>query len=176
MIVSRRRIIAFLNNVKFKLIVLFRTMKILLKFDKSIHTIKLDYHTKYIFEKSYFAIAYKFKNALWYEFKNIKTTTKDSIVLFNRDTIETPIIFIVHGLFNEKKFVIDISSDTKFASASFLTSVTNLSAFEYNSKEFKLTLSSPLFIQKDISFSIKPEIQQKAVNISFSQFKESDYL
>lgn len=176
MIVSRTRILKFFSNLKFIVVVVLRALIILFKRRRSIEPIQLDHHTKYIFEKSYFAIAYEFKNALWFEFNGIKTTSNSTIVLFDRHATKNPVSLIVKGLFSKKEFSIDISADTKLLSAPFLTSINNLSAFNHTSNDLKLSLSTPLIILRDISFNIKPTIQQKNIKLSFSPFRESDYL
>lgn len=176
MILSKSKIIKFFKRIKFKCIVLSRAFLVLFKRKKSIQLIQLDYHTKYIFERSYFAIAYEFKNALWFEFNGIKTTNNHSIALFNRNKTENPIQLTVHGLFNKQVFVIDISHDTILENTSFLTGLNNLSSYKYISKNLKLDLSIPLFISKDISFNVKPEIMNKKLKIIHNQFNQSNYI
>jgi hypothetical protein len=84
--------------LEFNSIVLFRSFILLFTRNKSIELIQLDAHSEYIFEKSYFAIAYKFRNAIWYEFKGLKSTTDDSLIVFDRSNVGNPIVLIVHGL------------------------------------------------------------------------------
>lgn len=176
MILSRTKFIFFLKKIKFNCIVLFRALIILFKRKKSIHLIQLDYHTKYIFKRSYFAVAYNFKNALWFEINGIKTSSNNTTQLFNRDKTDNPLILTVQGLFNKKEFKIDITNDTFLENKSFLTSFTNLSLFQYNLKDIRLRLNMPYFKPHNFDFNINPEITVKQIRVKHTSFKKSDYI
>ena len=188
MILSRTQILKFFSNIRFNSIVLFRSFILLFTRNKSIELIQLDAHTEYIFEKSYLAIAYKFRNAIWYEFKGLKSTTDDSLIVFDRSNVGNPIVLIVHGLMNNREYVFETTPDHRLHNASFVTRLNNLTNLTYKSYalscvsgnlqlvydmfSFHLNIKEICNIRSNINLTVK----NHPVKINYSSFNKSDFL
>src|SRR3954469_11273820 len=92
----------YIHFVKEKTIFFFtvftRALKTLITRRKSIELIHLDFAHKHHFTNSYLIIRYKFRNALWYHFKEVTKTIENEIAVFNLKNItNSPIELVVHG-------------------------------------------------------------------------------
>lgn len=188
MILSRTKILKFFSDIKFNIIVLFRYFILLFSRNKSIELIRLDVNTEYIFEKSYFAIAYKFRNAIWYEFKGLKSTTDDSLIVFDRSNVGNPIVLIVHGLGNKREYEFETTPDHKLYNASFVTKLNNLTNLDYKSSalscvpcnlqmvydmfSYQVNIKDRCNVRLDMNLTIK----NHPIKINYSSFNKSDYL
>ena len=188
MILSSAKILKLFSDIKFNSIVLFRSFILLFSRNKSIELIQLDTHTEYIFEKSYFSIAYKFRNAIWYEFKGLKSTTDDSLMVFDRSNVGNPIVLIVHGFGNKSEYEFEITPDHKLYNASFVTKLNNLTNLDFKSSTLicvpynlqmeydmiscKVNIKDKCNVRLDMNLSIK----NQPIKINYSSFNKSDYL
>lgn len=62
----------FLKKIKFSFTVLRRALKLLFRANKEIFLLHLEVNTEHIFKNSYQVVRYRFRNALWYQFGNIR--------------------------------------------------------------------------------------------------------
>ncbi|MCX6210817.1 MAG: hypothetical protein NTZ59_15265, partial [Bacteroidetes bacterium] len=108
------------NSIGFASIIISRSFKILFRWNKSIQKDYLDFSTQHVFSNSYLVIQYKFKNALWYHFKGIKKTTKNTPLILDTANIDaTNITLIVHGLFRKKKYNISVTPSVAINTKTF---------------------------------------------------------
>ena len=71
---------------------------ILFKWNKNIKPIQLSYFREWRFEKSYLIIHFNFKNAVWYQLKNIKRINCLKPIILNLENIkDKQVEFIVYG-------------------------------------------------------------------------------
>ena len=66
----------FFKKLHFLKVVIARFFTILFRRRKGIELLLLDYAEEHIFEKSYLVINYRFRNAIYYKFGNLKTLVK----------------------------------------------------------------------------------------------------
>lgn len=97
------------GKIKFAFVVVGRFIKILFRRRKRIELLQLEYSRKYLFDNSYLIIKYRFKNALWYKFKKLKTTTEKHGAVFNLKSIDaTDIALTAYGFFQKKVYHISV--------------------------------------------------------------------
>jgi len=132
------------KRIKFFFIVCGRFFIILFRWRKGIKLLRLDYAKKYQFDNSYLIIRYRFRNALWYNFKNIKKTTEKKIIVLNLKNIpETPIELTVFGFFRRKTFHISVIPESILQNNSFKTSTKGITEIECIIKPVVLKVVNP---------------------------------
>lgn len=167
------------NKIKFVAIVIGRFFKITLRRRKSIQLIELDYCTENLFDKSYLVITYCFKNALWYNFKNLKKTTKRNSIVFNLANISSSsITFIVHGVFQKKIYKLIISQDYSLESKSFRTNVFNINKPINFNPLIKIFSQKPAIHIPNISIYKITNISNKRteITINHTSYNQTDFL
>ena len=132
---------------------------------------QLDYSRKYVFDKSYLVISYKFKNALWYNFKNLKKTTEKQSVVFNLKNIETNnITLIVYGFFQKKIYHINIQSEKTLETKSFKTIISVINQ--------EITFAAPIKVDRKNTFLNIPKINvaKTKIAINHSSYTQTDFI
>ena len=161
--------LVFLVAAKF-LIITFRRKK-------GIILLQLDYSKKYLFDKSYLLINYKFKNALWYDFKNLKKTTNKQAVVFNLQNLSSNrITLIVHGFFQKKVYYINIEPEKILETKSFKL---NISGFQKKSfaPQINFSTNNPLIKLERINILEKGiTIFKKEIKINHSFYTQTDFI
>ena len=89
--------------IQFFLIIVYRFCEILLRKNRSIELIYLDYTDKNIFDSGFIILNYRFRNALWYRFGNHKTLEKQ-IKIFNLKNLDKEFDLIVYGFFQKYRY------------------------------------------------------------------------
>ncbi|ANH83104.1 hypothetical protein A8C56_20865 [Niabella ginsenosidivorans] len=108
------------KKIKFVFIIIGRFFRVLFRRRKAITLLQLSYAERYLFDKSYLVIRYRFRNALWYNFKNIKRTTEQEILILNLKNVPViPVELVVHGFFKKKKFLISVIAEKTVKSKLF---------------------------------------------------------
>lgn len=93
------------ERVTFATIVTSRFFKIFFRKRKKITLLQLSYYKDHQFTSSFLVIRYRFRNALWYDFKKIKKTTEKEVIILNLKNMPAmPIELVVHGFFRKKYF------------------------------------------------------------------------
>ena len=111
------------KKLKFVTVVGIRFLIIALKRKKSVELLHLRYSTKYLFDKSFLIISYKFRNALWYNFKNLKKTIEDKQVVFNPKNIPSNNITLeVYGFFQKTIYHINLKPENILEAKTFKVS------------------------------------------------------
>lgn len=153
------------KRIRFLLIVCGRFFIVLFKLRKGIRLLHLDYEKKHLFDNSYLVIRYRFRNALWYNFKKIgKTTEKEIIVLSLKNVPKVPIELIVYGFFRSKIFLISVTPEHRLQNSSFKTVIKGAGEIEIYNKPIVLKGVGP-----------KPKIPQIKLKPSEIQIKQPTY-
>jgi len=153
------------KKIRFLLIVCGRFFIILLRWRKGIKLLHLDYAKKYQFDNSYLLIHYRFRNALWYNFKNIKKTTEKEIIVLNLKNVpKIPIELTVYGFFRSKTFHISVTPESTLQNNSFKIAIKGISEIESYSKPIVLKAIKPT-----------PTLPKIKLNHSEIQIKQPSY-
>lgn len=154
------------KTIRFFLIVCSRFFIILFRWRKGVEPLRLDYEKKYQFDNSYLIIRYKFRNALWYNFKNITKTTKDKVIILNLKNVpETPIELIVFGFFRRMTFHISVTPESILQSNSFKISIKEINEIECISKPVVLKGVKPMPTLPTIALNhLEIQIKQPSYN------------
>lgn len=160
-----------LNKINFILIVVSRFLKILFLRRKSIKLLHLLYAKNYQFDNSYLIILYRFKNALWYDFKGIKKTIEEDIIILNIKTIpKMPIELIVHGFFRKKSFSISVVPENTIESKLFRTELNGLNNVK------KISTSLTLCNSKIAASIPKINLKNTDIQIKHSSFNPTNFI
>lgn len=153
------------EKLKFAFVVVGRFIKISFKRTKRLELIQLEYSRKFLFENSYLIIKYRFRNALWYKFKKIKTTTQKNSTVINLKSIDNTIIeLIVYGFFQRKVYQISVEPENILFNQRFHTKIYTVN------KKLCITPNLKLVAQKP---NVKiPNIKIKTL---FLKLKQSTY-
>ncbi len=157
-------------TIKFIAIVIGRFFRILFRRRKKLKELKFEYSTKYLFKESYLVLEHQFKNALWYKFKGLKSTTSKQTAVFNLAKIKEPIILIVYGFFQKKSYEISVFPEKYIESKSFHISVQNIDEKINFIPSFKILIHQP-------SVYIPMIIHTKSkIVIHHSPYNQNDYI
>jgi hypothetical protein len=153
------------KKIRFLLIVCGRFFIILFRWRKGIKLLRLDYAKKYQFDNSYLIIRYRFRNALWYNFKNIKKTTEKKIIVLNLKNVPVmPIELTAYGFFRSKTFHISVTPESILQNNSFKTAIKGINEIEIYSKPIILKEIKPT-----------PTLPKIKLNHSEIQIKQPSY-
>jgi hypothetical protein len=158
-------------KLKFIVSVIAKFLTILFRRRKGIKLLQLDYSKKYLFDKSYLIISYKFKNALWYNFKNLKKTTEKQSVVFNLKNLETNnITLIVYGFFQKKIYDINILPEKALETKSFKTIISGINQ--------ETTFAASIKLDRKSTFLNLPKINvaKTKIAINHSSYNQTDFL
>ncbi len=159
------------GKIKFAFVVVGRFIKILFRRRKRIELLQLEYSRKYLFDNSYLIIKYRFKNALWYKFKKLKTTTEKHGAVFNLKSIDaTDIALTAYGFFQKKVYHISVVPENVLISKRFITIVSGIN------KETAFTPSLKLGVPKPIVVIPKIHIKKAAIKLNQSPYTQTDFI
>ena len=159
------------NKIKFVAIVIGRFSKIMLRRRKRIELLQLDYSKKYLFDKSLLIIQYRFKNVLWYNFKDLKRTTEKKSIIFNLANINSStIILIVHGFFQKKVYQLTVQPENLLVTKSFQTTLSNFN------NQINFSPSLKLITQKSVVNISKIDIKKNPLIINHSPYNQTDFI
>lgn len=159
------------KRIRFLLIVCGRFFIILFRWRKGIKLLHLEYAKKYQFDSSYLIIHYRFRNVLWYNFKNIKKTTEKEIIVLNlKNVADIPIELTAYGFFRSKTFYISVTPESTLQNNSFKTAIKGIGEIEIYSKpiilkEIKPTATLP-----------KVKLRYSAIQIKQPTYNQTDFL
>lgn len=158
-------------KLKFIVSVIAKFLTILFRRRKGIKLLQLDYSKKYLFDKSYLIISYKFKNALWYNFKNLKKTTEKQSVVFNLKNLGTNnITLIVYGFFCKKIYHINIQPEKTLEAKSFKTIISGINQ--------ETAFVTPIKLDRKNTFLNLPKINvaKTKIAINHSSYNQTDFI
>ncbi len=153
------------THIRFGAIIVWRWIKILFRTHKKIECEYIEYSTRYLFDDSYFLIYFRFKNALWYKFRHIKTTTKDLPVVINIKNLKgSEIELVVYGFGGRKQYNIEVTPGHAIIRKRFVTKI----LFSNSPQHFTSTIKTRLKILGVKHFPIK-------TNAPFIKFNPTSY-
>lgn len=159
------------NKIKFAAIVISRFFRILFSRRMGIQLIQLDYSSEYLFDKSLLFIHYRFKNVLWYNFRNLKKTTKRDLIVFDLFNIKSPeITLIVYGLFQKRVYKIKAQPVNTIVTDSFKTNIKNINRGLVFTPEIEMVSKSTKLTLKEFN------ITRSKIIIKHSPYKQTNFL
>lgn len=132
------------SKISFGFIISIRFFSILFKRSKKISPIYFNYSRTDQFQNTYLEVRYQFENALWYDFKHIKRTTSNQVIVFNLKNIDRfPIQLKVYGFFRSRTYPIYVEPKYFLNSQSFSPEVTALPTVRLQNTTIQLQLKKP---------------------------------
>jgi len=166
------------NYLKFHIMKFWKIFVLLFKWNKNIKPIQLSYFREWRFEKSYLIIHFNFKNAIWYQLKNIKRINCLQPIILNLENIkEKQIEFTVYGFFRKKTYLIDVVKTETLITKTFKTEIKQINiivqiASSILVKIKKLILEKQIIRleQNNIETNIKP------ITLNFKNYTQKEFI
>lgn len=159
------------DKIKFVAIVIGRFFKIMFRRKRGIKLLQLDYSRKFLFDKSFLVVQYQFKNALWYNFKELKKTTHKQSIVFNLSNInKSCIVLIVHGFLQKKVYQLAVQTENILITNTFQTEFSSFNSQINFSPSLKLLSNKPVVKISKINIKNDPLI------INYSPYNETDFI
>jgi hypothetical protein len=164
------------TKLSFYKVVVARSFRILFRKRKEIELLFLKYDTNILFENSFVFINYRFKNAIYYKFKNQKTLEKE-IKIFNLKNVENDLKLTVYGFFRKKTFNIVLIPNTSLDTSSFKTDFSKLKIELVETKPIKIIYPEkyPKINKLKINVS-KVKIENKKIIIKNNSFNQNEFI
>jgi hypothetical protein len=112
------------KKFRFLFIVLGRSFKILVRWNKKIELVYIDYSRGPIFENSLLVLNYNFNNVLWYELYPAYKTTNPERMILDMEKVPRNIEFRVHGFFRNQSYPISLPIQRILGNDTFKTNIT----------------------------------------------------
>ena len=152
------------NYLKFHIKKFWKMILLLFKWNKNIKPLQLSYFREWRFEKSYLIIHFNFKNAVWYQLKNIKRINCLQPIILNLENIkEKQIEFTVYGFFRKKIYLIDVVKTETLITKTFKTEIKQINIIEQITSSILVKIKKPILEnqiirleQNNIETNIKP--------------------
>ncbi len=159
------------GKLKFALVVVARFLKISFRRRKRIELLQLEYSRKYVFDNSYLIINYRFRNALWFKFEHLKTTTEKHVVVFNVKIIDTShITFNAYGFFQKKVYHLSVVPENILNNQRFKTIISGINKRTAFVPSFVLKVSKPLVVFPEIN------IKKTSLRTNQSTYTQTDFI
>jgi hypothetical protein len=155
-----------------------KTFVLLFKWNKNIKPIQLSYFREWRFEKSYLIIHFNFKNAIWYQLKNIKRINCLQPIILNLENIkEKQIEFSVYGFFRKEIYLIDIVKSETLITETFKTEINQINIIQQIATSFNLKLQKPLLEKQIIRLEQnKIETNIKPITLNLKNYNQKEYI
>jgi hypothetical protein len=169
---EQRNILQFHIKKYYKIFMLF------LKWNKNIKKIQLSYFREWRFEKSYLIIHFDFKNAVWYQLGNIKRINCLQPIVLNLENINNnKVELIVHGLFRQRKYLIDIAKSETLITDTFKTEINRINLIQEITASLNIKLNNPLLVKQIIRLDQKKvETNTQTITISLNKYTQNEYI
>jgi hypothetical protein len=166
------------NYLKFHIMKFWKMFVLLFKWNKNIKPLQLSYFREWRFEKSYLIIHFNFKNAIWYQLKNIKRINCLQPIILNLENIkEKQIEFTVYGFFRQKKYLIDIIKTETLITETFKTEIKQINIIEQIASSINVKIKKPILEkqiirieQNNIETNIKP------ITLNFKNYTQKEFI
>jgi hypothetical protein len=159
------------GKFRFAFVVVGRFITIFFRRRKRIELLQLEYSRKYLFDNSYLIVNYRCKNAIWYQFGNLKTTTDKHSAVFNLINIEAPdIALTVYGFFQKKVFHISFIPQNVLISQNFKTAISGINKKTNFIPSLKLNVSKANVIIPEM------HIKKTSLRMNQSTYTQTDFL
>lgn len=166
------------KTIKNLSIIIYRSMKLLLKRQRNIEIINCDYFKSWRAEQSYLILNIDFKNVIYYEINQIKYFNLKSHIYLNLKKIKTNNLkLVVYGFYQKEIITIELDKDLEFNSNQFQTNISHLNFEVYDHHEILLlsnliNLNSPTVKFKNT----KTRINTVPIELNFNQYNIENYL
>lgn len=173
------------KKATFLLVVVTRFFRGLFKFDRRLILLELDYQKKYQFDKSFLVIRYRFKNALWYCFKGIKTTTDAGTIILNPERIPNmSIALTVYGFCCKKVISINITPELALQTAYFRAAISQPKDLRISNRPFgvRSIVFEPVVAERRLHLSpvsmrlSSVKVSQTSIQIKYPLFNQTELL
>ncbi|SDC80035.1 hypothetical protein [Niabella drilacis] len=166
------------KKIRFLFIIIGRFFRIVFRRRKDIELLQLFYAEKYLFDNSYLVIRYRFRNALWYNFKNIKRTTEKEILILNLKNVPAiPVELVVQGFFRKRKILISAIAEKTIGSKSFSIELRELNITEKGIKAQLSNYSKLTVTISDIKLKhSRVKLNHPNVQFNHSSFSQTDFI
>jgi hypothetical protein len=166
------------NYLQFHLKKYWKIFVLLFKWNKNIKLIQLSYFREWRFEKSYLIIHFNFKNAIWYQLKNIKRINCLQPIILNLENIkEKQIEFTVYGFFSQKTYLIDIVKSETLITETFKTEIKQINIIKQIATYIKVKIKKPILEkqiirleQNNIETNIRP------ITLNFKNYTQKEFI
>ncbi len=159
------------GKFRFAFIIVGRFIKILFRRRKRIELLQLEYSRKYLFDNSYLIIKYRFKNALWYKFKKLKTTTEKHSAVLNLKNIDaTDIALTVYGFFQKKVYHISVVPENILINQRFITAISGINKETVFMPSIKQNVSKPIVVIPEI------RLKKSCIQVNQSPYIQTDFI
>lgn len=172
------KILILWRYIQFQLKSVLKWLVLLFKWHKEIKPLQLSYFREWRFEKAYLIIHFNFKNAIWYQLKNIKRINCIKPIILNLENIkEKQIEFTVYGFFRQKTYLIDIVKSETLITETFKTEIKQINIILQIATSIKVKIKKPILKkqiirleQNNIETNIKP------ITLNFKNYTQKEYI
>ena len=166
------------NHLQFQIKKCSKIFILLFKWKKNIKLIQLSYFREWRFEKSYLVIHFNFKNAVWYQLKNIKRINSLEPIFLNLENIkEKQIEFTVHGFFRKETYLIDIIKSETLITETFKTEINQINIVQKIATSLILKLKKTFLEKQSIRLEQKKiETNIKLITINLKNYTQKEYI
>ena len=166
------------NYLQFNIKKYGKIIVLIFKWQKNIKPIQLSYFREWRFEKSYLIIHYNFKNAIWYQLKNIKRINCLQPIILNLENIkEKQIEFTVYGFFRQKTYLIDIVKSETLITETFKTEIKQINIIQQIATSFKVKITIPILEKQIIRLEENNiETNIKPITLNFKNYTQKEFI
>ena len=166
------------NYLQFQIKKYWKTFVLLFKWNKNIKPIQLSYFREWRFEKSYLIIDFNFKNAIWYQLKNIKRINCLQPIILNLENIkEKQLEFTVFGFFRQKTYLIDIVKSETLITETFKTEIKQINIIQQIATSIKVKINKPILEKQIIRIEQNNlETNIKPINLNFKNYNQKEFI
>lgn len=158
----------FFFKIKFLFHVSKRVVIILFRKERNVELLELTFSEKFLFVNGYLIIRYRFRNALYYQFDNVKTI-ENQLKIFDISNFKNEFNLVVHGLYEKKVYSIKVNPENRIHNQNFKTEFNN---FKTELEFFDIpNLKSNNLIIKELQFNIN----RKVISVKKQQIKKQNY-
>jgi hypothetical protein len=158
-------------TLKFVAVVVWRFVRLTFKRNRQISTININALFQHSFSGSYLVVKYNIPNALWFDFFQIKKTTKNGTFIFDLKNAATDTLsLVVYGWFRKKIIRIKINPTNSLRTESFRTAVKGNTSVVPEIPTGRATIG-----KANVEFSHTSLVQHKIL-INHSPLNTSDFL
>ncbi len=166
------------NYLQFNLKKYWKIFVLFFKWNKNIKLIQLSYFREWRFEKSYLIIHFNFKNAVWYQLKNInKINCLQPIILNLENVKEKQIKFTVYGFFRQETYLIDIVKSESLITETFKTEINQINIIQQISTSLNFKIKKSLLEEQIIHLEQNNlETNIKPISLNFKNYIQKEYI
>jgi hypothetical protein len=166
------------NYLQFQIMKYWKIFVLLFKWNKNIKPIQLSYFREWRFDKSYLIIHFNFKNAIWYQLKNIKRINSLQPIILNLENIkEKQIEFTVYGFFRQETYLIDTVKSETLITEAFKTGIKQINIIQQIVTSLNLKIKKPI-LEKQIIRLEKNNIETniKPITLNFKNYNQKEFI